>query len=108
MRVPRPPPFPGEWWRAFDGPFISVTTTTCLGVRPDRLDHLSPKWDIGDARRVPAANQKPLHWAGYVLHAFQKKSPSGIKTAKRDVDLVTQRLKAAQRDYKEHHAKTTR
>jgi phage-related protein len=24
--------------------------------------------------------------AVYVLHAFQKKSPSGIRTAKRDVD----------------------
>ena len=126
-------------------------------------------------RRVPAANEKPLHWVGsskrdflsfphavkddmgnalgvaqfggvhptvkswkglgpgvlelveshdgnayravytvrfpdavYVLHAFQKKSPSGIRTAKRDVDLVAQRLKAAQQDYKEHHAKTTR
>jgi predicted XRE-type DNA-binding protein len=29
----------------------------------------------------------------YVLHAFQKKSPSGIRTAKRDIDLVTERLK---------------
>ena len=28
--------------------------------------------------------------AVYVLHAFQKKSPSGIRTAKRDVDLVAQ------------------
>jgi phage-related protein len=44
----------------------------------------------------------------YVLHAFQKKSPSGIRTAKRDVDLVEQRLKQAQRDYEEHYAKTTR
>ena len=44
----------------------------------------------------------------YVLHAFQKKSPSGIRTAKRDVDLVEQRLKQAQRDYEEHHGKTTR
>ena len=26
--------------------------------------------------------------AVYVLHAFQKKSPSGIRTARRDVDLV--------------------
>lgn len=25
--------------------------------------------------------------AVYVLHAFQKKSPSGIRTAERDVDL---------------------
>ena len=44
----------------------------------------------------------------YVLHAFQKKSPSGIRTAKRDVDLVEQRLKQAQRDYEEHYGKTAR
>jgi phage-related protein/predicted XRE-type DNA-binding protein len=31
--------------------------------------------------------------AVYVLHAFQKKSPSGVRTANRDVDLVEQRLK---------------
>jgi phage-related protein len=30
----------------------------------------------------------------YVLHAFQKKSKSGIKTPKGDVDLIEQRLKA--------------
>jgi phage-related protein len=29
----------------------------------------------------------------YVLHAFQKKSKSGIKTPKPDVDLVQRRLK---------------
>jgi len=45
--------------------------------------------------------------AVYVLHAFQKKSPSGIRTAKRNVDLVEQRLKQAQRDYEEHYGKTT-
>jgi phage-related protein len=44
----------------------------------------------------------------YVLHAFHKKSPSGIRTAKRDVDLVEQKLKQAQRDYDEHYGKTTR
>lgn len=31
----------------------------------------------------------------YVLHAFQKKSKSGIKTPKQDVDLVKQRYKEA-------------
>src|SRR5262249_51087267 len=36
--------------------------------------------------------------AVYVLHAFQKKSPSGIRTAKRDVDLVAERLKTAARE----------
>ena len=39
----------------------------------------------------------------YVLHAFQKKSPSGIRTAKRDVELVADRLKAARKDYEEHY-----
>jgi phage-related protein len=43
--------------------------------------------------------------AVYVLHAFQKKSPSGIRTAKRDVDLVEERLKQVQRDYEEPHGK---
>ena len=38
-----------------------------------------------------------------VLHCFQKKSPTGIKTAKTDVDLIHQRLKAAQQHYEEHH-----
>ncbi|SRR6266446_1820766 len=39
----------------------------------------------------------------YVLHAFQKKSPSGIKTPRRDVELVAQRLKLAQQDYEARH-----
>ncbi|WP_028880248.1 type II toxin-antitoxin system RelE/ParE family toxin [Terasakiella pusilla] len=30
----------------------------------------------------------------YVLHAFQKKSKSGIKTPQKDVDLIKDRLKA--------------
>jgi len=90
-------------------------------------------------RRVPAADEKPLHWVGSAKRDFlsfpapvkddvgnalgiaqfggtaptakpwkQKKSPSGIRTAERDVDLVEQRLKQAQRDYEEHDGKTTR
>ncbi len=34
----------------------------------------------------------------YVLHAFQKKSTIGIKTAKQDIDLIKQRLLAAKND----------
>ncbi len=41
--------------------------------------------------------------AVYVLHCFQKKSPSGIHTAQGDIDLIHQRLKLAQQHYKEHH-----
>ena len=37
--------------------------------------------------------------AVYMLHAFQKKSPTGIETAQHDVDLIKRRLKAAQQDY---------
>jgi len=43
--------------------------------------------------------------AVYVLHAFQKKSPRGTKTARPDVELVTKRLKAAQQDYEERYGK---
>ena len=32
----------------------------------------------------------------YVLHAFEKKSTRGIKTPKREIDLIKQRLKIAQ------------
>lgn len=35
--------------------------------------------------------------AVYVLHAFQKKSKAGIKTPKKELDLIEARLKAAQR-----------
>ena len=41
----------------------------------------------------------------YVLHCFQKKSPSGIKTAKNDIDLIRARLKLAQADYEERYEK---
>jgi phage-related protein len=42
--------------------------------------------------------------AVYVLHAFQKKSPKGIKTARRDVELVSERLKQARKEYQERYA----
>lgn len=37
----------------------------------------------------------------YVLHAFQKKSKSGIATPKAEIDLIRQRLATAERHYKE-------
>ena len=43
--------------------------------------------------------------AVYVLHCFQKKSPSGIRTAKNDVDLIHERLKTAQADYEARYGK---
>jgi phage-related protein len=38
--------------------------------------------------------------AVYVLHAFQKKSRKGIKTAREDIELVRRRLKIAEEDDK--------
>ena len=39
--------------------------------------------------------------AVYVLHTFQKKSKSGIKTPKADQDLIASRLKDAERIHRE-------
>ncbi|MGH9173764.1 MAG: type II toxin-antitoxin system RelE/ParE family toxin [Vicinamibacterales bacterium] len=44
----------------------------------------------------------------YVLHAFQKKSPKGIRTARSDVELIEQRLKIAQRDHEVRYGKARR
>lgn len=43
--------------------------------------------------------------AVYVLHCFQKKSPSGIRTAKTDIELIRERLKLAQKDYEVRYGK---
>jgi phage-related protein len=43
--------------------------------------------------------------AVYVLHCFQKKSPRGKKTARTDVDLTGERLKAAREDHRQRHGK---
>src|SRR5882724_10049868 len=37
----------------------------------------------------------------YVLHAFQKKSTKGIATPKREMAVVTERLKRAKEDYEQ-------
>jgi phage-related protein len=37
----------------------------------------------------------------YVLHAFQKKSKRGVATPKKEIDLIKERLAAAERDYLE-------
>ena len=47
----------------------------------------------GDTFRTVYAVQ--IDEAVYVLHAFQKKSPRGIKTAQKDITLIHHRLKMA-------------
>ena len=41
----------------------------------------------------------------YVLHAFQKKSKQGIKTPKKDLDLIKKRLQQAKEDYQQMKGK---
>lgn len=45
-----------------------------------------------------------FHDAIYVLHAFQKKSSHGIATSRQDIDLIRQRLAAAERDDRERQS----
>jgi len=52
----------------------------------------------------------PWAWSSmavYVLHAFQKKSPSGVRTARTDIDLIKDRLRSAKTDYAEQYGKET-
>ena len=57
----------------------------------------------GDAYRV--AYTVRFQKAVYVLHCFQKKSPSGVRTAKTDIDLLGERLKLARADYEVRYGK---
>ena len=43
--------------------------------------------------------------AVYVLHAFQKKSTTGIRTSKRDVELIARRLNEASMDFEVRYGK---
>jgi phage-related protein len=51
----------------------------------------------GDAFRVVYTVRFEL--AVYVLHAFKKKSKTGIKTPQSDIELIKRRLQDAQSDY---------
>jgi phage-related protein len=56
---------------------------------------------VEDDRRDTYRAVYTVKFAGwvYVLHCFQKKSKSGIKTPKEDMDLIHARLKAAKLDF---------
>lgn len=46
--------------------------------------------------------------ATYVLHAFQKKSPSGIRTSRKDIDLIKRRLNEARVDFEARYGEDKR
>ena len=43
----------------------------------------------------------------YVLYCFQKKSPSGTRTAKTDVEMIERHLKMAQADYEARYGQAS-
>src|ERR1700751_1267047 len=51
----------------------------------------------GDTYRVTYTVR--FEHAIYVLHTFQKKSPTGVRTARKDVELIGRRLNDARIDY---------
>ena len=57
----------------------------------------------GDTWRV--AYTVRFERAVYVLHCFQKKSHSGARTTRTDIELIHERLKAAHADYEVRYAK---
>jgi phage-related protein len=64
-------------------------------------DAPKPEYFDGDAFR--AIYTVRFEEVVYVLHAFQKKSPSGIRTATQDIELVRERLRRAREDHQRQH-----
>ena len=56
-------------------------------------------------RRVPATDEKPLHWVGSSKRDFLS-FPAAVKEDY--VDLVARRLRTAEKDYEEHYGKPKR
>jgi phage-related protein len=88
-------------WASLNFGGMAPTAKPWKGLGPGVLEIV----ESHDGNAYRAVHTGRFAKAVYVLHAFGKKSPSGIRTAKRAVDLVEERLKQAQRDYEEHYGK---
>ena len=84
-----------------------------MGERPDRTKVLS---GLGNAKIIEIRENDEsgtyrtiytVEFQGFifVLHAFQKKSKSGIATPKQELDLIKQRVKDAKDLYKQLRGK---
>lgn len=70
---------------------------TLRGFKGARVLQISDDHD-GDTYRTVYTARFPD--AIYVLHAFKKKSKKGIETAKRDLDVIRQRLSRVEQLHK--------
>jgi phage-related protein len=64
--------------------------------------------DVHDGNTFRAVYTVKFAGAVYVLHAFQKKSTSGIKTPLPDMDAIRRRLKEAKADHEERTSENER
>jgi phage-related protein len=64
--------------------------------------------DDSDGDTYRAVYTVRFRHAVYVLHAFQKKSPRGIRTARSDIELIARRLKIARQDDEARHGTNDR
>jgi phage-related protein len=83
---------------------VSPTAKPWKGLGPGVLEIV----ESHDGNAYRAVYTVRFEKAVYVLHAFQKKSPFGIRTPKPHVDLVAERLKIAARDYEGQYGKSKR
>lgn len=92
---------------AAQGKAVEALTIVADGATPAIAKPLaglgSGVWELvlrerGDAYRVIYALQ--IGTAIYVIHAFQKKSKSGIATPKAEIDLVAERTKRLKEELK--------
>jgi phage-related protein len=76
-------------------------TTPIFGMRP--------LYWVASAKKDCARCRSPVSFkrAVYVLHCFQKKSPSGKRAAATDIKLIGRRLKAAREAYEEQYGQET-
>jgi phage-related protein len=94
--------------RAHSGSSSSAARTPALSLGRDTGPGIFELVEDHDGNTYRVVYTVRFKVVVYVLHAFQKKSPKGIKTAKTDVDLIARRLRAARQDYEDHHAKAKR
>jgi phage-related protein len=62
---------------------------------------------VGTGRACRTVYTVKISTAIYALHAFQKKSKSGIKTPAEDLELIKRRLKLAETDHQLEEGKAS-
>ena len=86
-------------------PFYNLSKLDLIKLMVNLL--LSPEKDLRKSHVVKTIYDPACGTGGMlsVAEKYQKKSPSGVRTAKTDVDLIHERLKVARADYEVRYGK---